>query len=140
MVIQRILVLVAAIFWLSPLQGEELLQTTMTWEGGEIVYPTGEPEITSVKLKVAAGETTKFHCHPVPTLGYMLKGVLEVETRDGKKVILKEGDSAVEVMRTVHRGTALEGPVEVIVFYAGEKSMPNTVLPEDDLGFKYCNE
>jgi quercetin dioxygenase-like cupin family protein len=140
MSIRKAVVLVFSIFWVMSVRSEVLLQTATTWEGEDVVYPVGEPEITSVKLKVAAGETTAFHCHPVPTLGYILKGALEVETKDGKKVILKEGDSAVEVMRTVHRGTAIEGPAEVIVFYVGEKLVPNTVLPENDPDFKYCNE
>ena len=82
---------------------------------------------------------TKFHCHPVPTLGYILQGDLAVETKNGNKIILKEGESLVEVMRTIHRGRAVNGPVEVIVFYAGSTSMPNTVYPENDPNGEYCN-
>lgn len=118
---------------------EEVLRTSTTWEGGEIVYPEGKAEITVFKLKLAAGQTSPFHCHPVPTMGYVLQGTIEVETIDGKKTILKEGDSAIEVMRTVHRGRAVDGPVEIIVFYAGAESVPTTVSPENDPEFKYCN-
>ncbi|NNC54626.1 MAG: cupin domain-containing protein [Pseudomonadales bacterium] len=117
----------------------ELLRTSTTWEGGEIIYPSGEPEITSVKLSIAEGQTTAFHCHPVPTLGYILKGNVRVENASGETVVLQEGESAVEVMRTPHRGTALGGPVEIIVFYAGAKSIPNTVLPAGDPDNKYCS-
>lgn len=123
---------------LTSVHSEELLKTTSTWEGGEIAYPEGEPEITSFKLKIAAGEISKFHCHPVPTLGYILKG--EVETKSGKKIILREGESAVEVFRTVHRGKAVGGPVEIVVFYAGATNVPNTVLPANDPEHIYCNE
>ena len=119
---------------------EELLKTTSTWEGGEIIYPEGKAEVTSFKLKIEEGEVTKFHCHPVPTLGYILKGHVEVETKDGKKTILKEGESAVEVLRTVHRGKAVGGPVEIVVFYAGATNLPNTVLPESDPEHVYCNK
>ena len=119
---------------------EELLKTTSTWEGGEIIYPEGKAEVTSFKLKIEEGEVTKFHCHPVPTLGYILKGHVEVETKDGKKTILKEGESAVEVLRTVHRGKAVGGPVEIVVFYAGATNLPNTVLPESDPEHAYCNK
>jgi len=80
----------------------------------------------------------KFHCHPVPTLGYILKGDLVIETKNGNKVTLKEGESLVEVMRTIHRGRAINGPVEIIVFYTGATTMPNTVLPENDLNREYC--
>src|SRR6516164_8524060 len=86
----------------ATIHADEPLKTTTTWDGGAIAYPAGQAEVTSTILKIAAGETTRFHCHPVPTMGYVLKGTLEVETIDGKKHIFKEGDSAVEVMRTVH--------------------------------------
>jgi quercetin dioxygenase-like cupin family protein len=116
-----------------------LLETSSTWAGGKIVYPKGEPEITSVILAIDEGEVTQFHCHPVPTLGYILKGSLEVETKSGKKARFNKGESVVEVMRTIHRGHAINGPVEIVVFYVGEQSTPNTVLPENDPEFVYCD-
>ncbi len=118
---------------------EEQLRAQTSWDGGAIKYPQGLAEITSVKLRIEENQMTKFHCHPVPTLGYILQGDLAVETKNGNKIILKEGESLVEVMRTIHRGRAVNGPVEVIVFYAGSTSMPNTVYPENDLDGKYCN-
>ena len=117
---------------------EELLRTTETWEGGDIVYPSGNAEVSSVKVRIEEGKTTPFHCHPVPTLGYILKGKVEVETISGKRRILSEGESVVEVLRTVHRGKAIGGPVEILVFYAGAESIPTTVFPEDDPESKYC--
>ena len=117
---------------------EELLKTQTSWDGEVIYYPQGQAEITSVKLRIKENQVTKFHCHPVPTLGYILQGDVEVETKNGKKIILKEGESAVEVMRTIHRGRAINGPVEIIVFYVGSASMPNTVLPENDVNREHC--
>jgi len=67
-----------------------------------------------------------------------LHGELVIETKNGKKISLKEGESVVEVMRTIHRGRAINGPVELIVFYAGSITIPNTVLPEHDIKKKYC--
>ena len=122
-----------------PLQAEELLKTQSSWDGGEVSYPSGTPEITSVILTIEEGKTTPFHCHPIPTLGYILNGTVEVETQDGKKVILEKGQSAVEVMRTVHRGKALKDTVKILVFYAGSTDIPNTVLPEQDTEHLYCN-
>lgn len=116
-----------------------VLEASTTWEGGEVVYPKGQPEITSVILKIKQGEVTKFHCHPVPTLGYILKGSLEVETKAGEKATFNQGESVIEVMRTVHRGTAVGGAAEAVVFYVGEKSMPNTILAENDPEFIYCD-
>lgn len=120
------------------LYAEVLLKTSTTWEGGEIIYPKGKAEITSLKLVIPKGKVSEFHCHPIPTLGYVIKGELEVETADGKKIILHEGDSAVEVLNTVHRGRAINGGVEVVVFYAGAEDIPHTVLPKDDTDGIYC--
>ncbi len=138
--LQKTIILITLLASTNLIFAQELLKTTKTWEGHEIVYPEGEAEVTSLKLKIQEGETSKFHCHPVPTLGYILKGTVEIETKEGKKIILKEGDSAVEVLRTVHRGKAIDGPVEIIVFYAGATDLPNTVLPENDPDFKHCNK
>ena len=117
---------------------EERLKTQTSWDGGVIYYPQGQAEITSIKLRIEEDQVTKFHCHPVPTLGYILKGDLVVEIKNGNKITLKEGESIVEVMHTIHRGRAINGPVEIIVFYAGSTTMPNIILPEDDLDREYC--
>ena len=124
---------------MAQLNAEELLRTEQTWEGADIEYPTGTPEVTSIKLNIAEGELTPFHCHPVPTIGYVLQGDLEVETKEGKKKMLHKGESVVEVLRTVHRGRAVGGPVEILVFYIGAASMPHTVLPENDPDHEYCD-
>jgi len=117
---------------------EKLHKTQTSWDGGVIYYPQGQAEITSVKLRIEENQVTEFHCHPVPTLGYILQGDLVIETKNGEKTIFKKGESFVEVMRTIHRGQAINGPVEIIVFYAGSTTMPNTVLPENNLNRKYC--
>ena len=121
-------------------QPEPLLKTTTTWEGGNIAYPDGEAEVTAVILRIGEGDTPPFHCHPVPTMGYVLKGVVEVETKDGRKKRMAAGESVVEVMNTVHRGIAVEAPVEIIVFYAGAEGVPTTVLPADDPEHTWCSE
>lgn len=110
---------------------EQLLQTDKSWDGGSFSYPKGEPEVTSIKILLQEGEQTPFHCHPVPTLGYIAKGDVEVETIDGKKIVLKQGESAVEVMNTWHRGKAVSGDIELVVFYAGQKGLGNTVAYSD---------
>jgi len=115
-----------------------MLQTTTSWDGGALAYPAGEAEVTSVILRIEEGQEPPFHCHPVPTMGYVLSGAVEVETREGKKAVFEAGQSVVEVMKTVHRGRALGGPVEIVVFYAGAVALPNTVLPEDDPEHVYC--
>ena len=131
--------IVLGLLVILPAQATELLKTTRTWEGGEIRYPGGTAEITALRLEIEANEQTAFHCHPVPTLGYILKGTVEVEIRDGKTGLFREGESVVEVLKTVHRGRAVDGPVEIIVFYAGATGIPTTVLAEDDEQHLYCD-
>ncbi|MCP4874442.1 MAG: cupin domain-containing protein [Gammaproteobacteria bacterium] len=140
MIIKKLILCAVISLWILCANSEELLKSSTSWDGGKIEYPKGKPEITSVKLKISENKIVPFHCHPVPTLGYILKGKLEVETKDGKKIVLNEGESVTEVMRTVHRGKALDEPVEIIVFYAGATSIPNTVFPENDPEFNYCNK
>ena len=118
---------------------KQLNKTQTSWDDGAIYYPQGQAEITSVKLSIEENQLTDFHCHPVPTFGYVLHGELVIETKKGKKITLKEGESVVEVMRTIHRGRAINGPVELIVFYAGSTTVPNTVFPKDDIKKKYCD-
>ncbi len=115
------------------------IQTGTDWAGGKLEYPGGDAQVTSVILRIEEGDSPPFHCHPVPTMGYVLRGEIEVETAAGKKRVMRAGESVVEVMRTVHRGVALQAPVEIIVFYAGAEGVPNTVLPADDPEGRYCD-
>ena len=115
--------------WSAP---EILLHSSQSWDGGDISYPKGEAEITAVKLSLTPGKIGPFHCHPVPPMGYIALGRIEVETKAGEKIQFTQGQSVLEVMKTVHRGKALGGPAEVIVFYAGAKNLPTSVLPDHD--------
>lgn len=123
----------------SLVAAEYLLKSQTSWDGGNIEYPSGQAEISSFILRLEEGGAPKFHCHPVPTFGYVLLGEVEIETKEGKKTILRQGESAIEVMRTVHRGRAIGSPAEIVVFYAGSTTMPNTVFPADDPEGAYCN-
>ncbi len=123
---------------LSAQAAAPLLQTTQSWDGGSFTYPLGQAEVTSVILRIEAGQQAPFHCHPVPTLGYVLQGTVEVETANGQKIVIEQGESVVEVMRTLHRGTALGGPVEILVFYAGAEGIPTTLLPDEAAAAELC--
>lgn len=125
--------------WAVGAAPQELLKTQSAWDGGKIAYPKGKPEITSVRLTLLDGKLAPFHCHPVPTLGYVSKGKVRLETEDGKTKEYQAGSSVVEVMKTVHRGESIDGNAEIIVFYAGVEGIPNTILPKQKKLFKeYC--
>lgn len=100
-----------------------------SWDGDAIKYPEGTPEISILRITIKVGETMKFHCHPVPSSAYVASGSLEVELAGGKKQVFKEGDALVEVVNKLHRGHNLskDKDVELIVFYAGSKEVPNTI-------------
>ena len=117
-----------------------LLKTQTSWDGGVVSYPQGQAEITSHKLTLKPEQDMKYHCHPVPTQAYILKGELLVETLSGKSIVLKAGESILEVMNTIHRGKAIGGEVELVVFYAGANKLPNTVLHDSPLSAQYCTE
>ena len=109
-----------------------LLDTQTSWDGGNLAYPTGKAQVTSVILHIEPGDEPPFHCHPVPTMGYVLRGALEVETERGDTQRIEAGGAMVEVMNTLHRGRALGGPADIVVFYAGAEGVPTTVLPGSD--------
>lgn len=109
---------------------ETLLEADQSWNGGEFSYPEGSPQVTAVRMELEPDETTPWHCHPVPNFGYVLNGSLEVITADGDRTHVEQGDPLVEVMRTVHRGHVIEGPVEIVIFYAGARDLPTTVLAD----------
>ena len=106
---------------------ELLLKSDKSWDGGALRYPPGDPEISILRISLEEGEETPLHCHPVPTFGYLLKGTLEVKTGSGQTTLIREGQAAIEVMDTLHRGKAIRGPVEILVFYAGTAGLMNTV-------------
>jgi len=122
-----------------PASGEELLKSSSSWDGGAIAYPPGEPEITAVKLSIKEGEALPLHCHPVPTLGYILSGSVEVQTTDARRRVFNQGETLVEVMGTLHRGTAQGGPVEILVFYAGARGLSNTILSPEEPAAAHCD-
>ena len=109
-----------------------LLETQTSWDGGAIAYPPGKAQVTAVMLRIDPDKEPPFHCHPVPTTGYLLRGTVEVETENGDKILLEPGTALVEVMNTMHRGRAIGGPAEIVVFYAGAEGIPTTVLPGSD--------
>ena len=122
----------------ATLAAEPLLRSSESWAGGAIAYPDGDADITSIIIRLEEGAEPPFPCHPVPTMGYVLKGAAEIETADGRTKRITAGEPMVEVMQTVHRGRAVGGPAEIVVFYAGAVGVPVTVRPEDDPEGRYC--
>ncbi|HXE16664.1 MAG TPA: cupin domain-containing protein [Stellaceae bacterium] len=106
-----------------------LLRTGRTNIGQPIHYPRrGEAEITTMIVTIPPGGATALHKHPVPIVGYILEGELEVRAAGGKVNRYKAGDSVVEAFGVAHRGTNIgDGPCRILVTVIGVKGQPYAV-------------
>lgn len=106
-----------------------LLKTSVTNIGQPIKYPRrGEAEITTMIVTIPPGASTALHTHPVPVVGYILEGELEVCAAGGKANRYKAGDSLVEALNHPHAGTNIgAGPLRILVTVIGTKGMPYAV-------------
>jgi quercetin dioxygenase-like cupin family protein len=106
-----------------------LVKSSSSWDG-EILpdYPKGKPEVTILRITIPPKVQLPLHKHLVINAGVLLKGELTVVTEDKKTLNLKAGDSIVEIVNKWHYGIN-EGneAAEIIVFYAGIRSMPITI-------------
>ena len=108
----------------------ELVNSTKEWNGEALPnYPAGQAEIKVLIIKIPSGVTLPWHSHPVINSAVILKGRLELYTKDGMTKSYEAGEALIEVVNTVHAGKAV-GPddVDLVVFYAGSKGMRTTVL------------
>ena len=113
---------------------EELANSTKMWDGRTLPnYPDGQPKLKVLRIHVPSGVTLPWHYHPFINAAFILQGTLELKLQDGTRKIYRQGDALIEVVNTIHAGKALgETDVDLVVFYAGEKAMPTTVLADPE--------
>lgn len=106
-----------------------LVRSDRSWNGTQLPpYPSGQPEVTVLRIRIPAGVALPQHLHPVINAGMLLKGRLKVITDRGQTKVLTAGDGLIEVVNQLHAGRSLgPGPAEIVVVYAGVKGLPNTV-------------
>ena len=105
-----------------------LLQSSTSWNGAALAYPAGQAEVTAMLIELAPGGETGWHLHPVASFGYILEGELEVHLKDGSVKRLAAGQALAEVVNTLHNGRNVgQGPVKLVVFYAGAVNSTLTV-------------
>ena len=111
-------------------QVETLAKTTSSWDGGTLpAYPTAQPEVTVLRLRIAPGARLPLHLHPVINVAYMLAGELTVHMDQGPTRHLKAGDALVELVDKLHYGENQGSvPAELVVVYAGVVGGKITVL------------
>lgn len=108
---------------------EVILKTTSTWDN--IAYKRLKiktPEVTVLKITINVGESLPMHKHDLVNIAYVKKGTLTVITDDNKEITLHEGEVLPELVGKYHYGknTGNE-PIELVVFYIGEKGTPLSV-------------
>ena len=110
-----------------------LLETTQSWNGETIPkFSEGQPKVTISKITIPPKTKLPKHIHPLLTMGVITKGELTIFDIDHNKTTsIKAGDPLVEVSNTIHYGENKGNePVEIVVFYVGDKNTPTTTLVE----------
>lgn len=110
-------------------QKEVLLKTTSTWDNAEYQkLKIRKPEVTVLKIVINVGEELPMHKHDLVNIAYVKKGTLTVITDDNKEITLREGECLPELVGKYHYGKNTgKKPVELVVFYVGEKGTPLSV-------------
>ncbi len=117
----------------KPVDAQLLLRTSTAWDGSPYPdYPTASPELSLLKIRIAPDTSLDWHHHPAPSVGYLLAGELRVETRDGRKKLLRAGEALAELTGIVHRGHSGSQGAELIVFHASSPGVPLSLLAEQD--------
>jgi quercetin dioxygenase-like cupin family protein len=110
-------------------QRETLLQTTQSWNGKPYThYPTGQPQLTTLKVTIAPHTSLPWHSHPIPNAVYVLSGTLTLHDRaSGKNLVVHQGQAVGESVDDVHRGEAGDEPTVLLITYAGTLGVPTSV-------------
>lgn len=126
-------VLFVAILWAATVsysaEKEVLLKTTSTWDNAQYKkMKIKNPEATVLKIVIGLNEELPMHKHDLVNIAYVKKGTLTVITDDNKEITLHEGEVLPELVGKYHYGknTGKE-PIELIVFYLGQKGTPLSV-------------
>lgn len=115
---------------INKIQVVTLAETTHSWDGTPLPkYLNSTPKVTILKITIPPKTKLELHKHLVINAGILLKGELTVIDENNNTLKLKEGDTIVELVNTYHYGkNDGDKPAEIVVFYAGYKGVPITVL------------
>ena len=108
---------------------EILLQTTQSWNGKPYKrYPTGQPQVTTIKLTIAPHTALPWHTHPFPNVVYVLSGSLTLHDRaSGKTLVVHQGQAVGESVDDVHRGESGDERTVLLITYAGAPGVPTSI-------------
>jgi quercetin dioxygenase-like cupin family protein len=113
----------------QPAQREVLLQTEKSWNGKPYTqYPTGQVQLTTLKVTLAPHTALPWHTHPFPNAVYVLSGTLTLHDKaSGKTLVVHQGEAVGESVDDVHRGESGDQPTVLIITYAGIPGTPTSI-------------
>ena len=124
-------VLIAAneIKTVSSAHAEILLQTTQSWNGKPYThYPTGQPQLTTLRMTIAPHTALPWHTHPFPNSVYVLSGTLTLRDKaSGKTQVVHQGQAVGESVDDIHRGESGDEPTVLLITYAGTPGVPTSI-------------
>ena len=110
-------------------QREILLQANQSWNGKPYThYPTGQPQLTTIRLTIAPHTALPWHTHPFPNVVYVLSGSLTLHDKDsGKTLVIHQGQAVGESVDSVHRGETGDEQTVLLITYAGTPGVPTSI-------------
>jgi quercetin dioxygenase-like cupin family protein len=108
---------------------EIVIATTSSWNGTAYThYPTGQPQLTTIRLILAPHTVLPWHTHPFPNSVYVLSGTLTLRNReDRKSLVVHQGQAVGESVDVVHRGESGNEPTVLLITYAGTPGVPTSI-------------
>ncbi|MGA3237293.1 MAG: cupin domain-containing protein [Bryobacteraceae bacterium] len=108
---------------------ELLLQATQSWNGKPYThYPTGQPQLTTIKVTIAPHTALPWHTHPFPNAVYVLSGTLTLQDKaSGKTQVVHQGQAVGESVDDIHRGESGDEPTVLLITYAGTPGVPTSI-------------
>jgi len=110
-------------------RAEILLQTTQSWNGKPYThYPTGQPQLTTIRMTIAPHTALPWHIHPFPNSVYVLSGTLTLQDKaSGKTRVVHQGQAVGESVDDIHRGESGDEPTVLLITYAGTPGVPTSI-------------
>lgn len=101
----------------SGVEVQTLVRSGSSWNGTPLpADPSGEPEITVLRIAIPPGMQLPLHIHPVINAGMLIRGQLLVISEAGPMKRLKTGDGLIEMVNQPHFGRNNgKEPAEIVV-------------------------
>src|ERR1700691_1384039 len=108
---------------------EILLKPTQSWNAKPYThYPTGQPQLTTIKLTIEPHTALPWHTHPFPNVVYVLSGTLTLHDKaSGKTHVVHQGEAIGESVDDIHRGESGNETTVLLITYVGTPGVPTSV-------------